>query len=76
MNSVEIDSTGQLDLFGHTLIVKSAKVNGVKLAPGKYTASSVVAIGEGTLGDYIVDSGEGVVGELVVTGGGFALYIR
>jgi hypothetical protein len=76
MNSVEIDSTGQLDLFGHTLIVKSAKVNGVKLAPGKYTASSVVAIGEGTLGDYIVDSGEGVVGELVVTGGGFASYIR
>lgn len=74
--SVEIAGENSiLDLEGHTLIVKSAKVNGVKLAPGKYTASSAVAIGEGTLGDYIVDSGEGVVGELVVTGGGFALYI-
>jgi hypothetical protein len=74
MNSVEIDSTGQLDLFGHTLIVKSAKVNGVKLAPGTYGAESDVAIVEGTLADYLVDSATG--GALVVTGGGFVLHVR
>jgi hypothetical protein len=74
MNSVEIDSTGQLDLFGHTLTVKSAKVNGVKLAPGTYTAESTVEIVEGTLADYLVDTATG--GELVVTGGGFSIIVR
>ena len=74
MNSVEIDSTGQLDLFGHTLIVKSAKVNGVRLSPGTYDAGSDVAIGEGTLADYLVDTVTG--GELVVTGGGFSIIVR
>ena len=76
MNSVEIDSTGQLDLFGHTLTVKSAKVNGVRLAPGTYAAGSTVAIGEGTLADYLVDTVEGAGGALVVSGGGFRLSLR
>ena len=74
MNSVEIDSAGQLDLFGHTLIVKSAKVNGVKLSPGTYDAGSTVEIGEGKLRDYLVDTATG--GALVVTGGGFSLKVR
>lgn len=74
MKSVEIDSTGQLDLFGHTLTVNSAKVNGVKLASGTYTAGSNVAIGEGKLGDYLVDTATG--GALVVTGGGLSLILR
>jgi hypothetical protein len=74
MNSVEIDSTGQLDLFGHTLTVNSAKVNGVKLASGTYTAGSNVAIGDGTLADYLVDTATG--GALVVTGGGFSIRVR
>ena len=76
MNSVEIDSTGQLDLFGHTLTVKSAKVGGVRLAPGTYKAGSTVAIGEGTLGDYLVDTADGAGGALVVSGSGFRLSLR
>ena len=76
MNSVEIDSTGQLDLFGHTLTVKSAKINGVKLAPGTYAAGSTVAIGEGSLGDYLVDTAEGADGKLVVKGVSFMVIVR
>ena len=57
-----------LNLNGKTLTVKSAKVNGVKLSPGTYTAAS--------LADYLVDTAEGTVGKLVVTGGGFRLSLR
>ena len=65
--SIEIaDANSSLDLEGHTLTVKSAKVNGVKLSPGTYTAASLV--------DYLVDSGVG--GALVVSGGGFRLSLR
>ena len=76
MNSVEIDSTGQLDLFGHTLTVKSAKINGVKLAPGTYASGSDVAIGEGTLADYLVDTAEGADGKLVVKGVSLMVIVR
>ena len=69
-----IDSDSLIDLNGKTLTVKSAKVNGVKLAPGTYTAESTVVIGEGSLGDYLVDTATG--GALVVTGGGFSLKVR
>lgn len=55
-----------LNLNGKKLTVKSAKVNGVKLAPGKYTPAKLPA--------YIVDSASG--GELVVSGGGFSLKVR
>ncbi|MCR5839027.1 MAG: hypothetical protein K6G94_05270, partial [Kiritimatiellae bacterium] len=65
--SIEIaDENSSLDLEGHTLTVKSAKVNGVRLSPGTYTAAS--------LADYLVDSGAG--GALVVSGGGFKLSVR
>ena len=76
MSSVEIDSTGQLDLFGHTLTVKSATVNGVRLSPGTYTAKSTVVIGEGSLGDYLVDTAEGAGGALVVKGVGLTIIAR
>ena len=76
MDGLEIDATGQLDLYGHTLIVKSAKVNGVKLATGTYTAGSTVAIGDGNLGDYLVDTAEGAGGELVVKGVSFMVIVR
>lgn len=55
-----------LNLNGKTLTVNSAKINGVKLSPGTYTAAS--------LADYLVDSGVG--GALVVSGGGFKLSVR
>lgn len=74
MKSLEMTSETTLDLNGKSLIVKSAKVNGVKLAPGTYAAGSTVEIGEGKLGDYLVDTATG--GALVVTGGGFSLVVR
>ena len=75
--SIEIaDTNSSLDLEGHTLTVKSAKVGGVRLAPGTYKAGSTVAIGERTLGDYLVDTAEGAGGELIVKGGGFQLIVR
>ena len=71
-----IDSDSLIDLNGKTLTVKSAKVNGVKLAPGTYTAESTVVIGDGTLGDYLDDTAEDAGGSLVVKGGGFAVILR
>ncbi len=75
--SIEIaDANSSLDLEGHTLTVKSAKVNGVRLAPGTYAARSTVAIGEGTLGDYLVDTADGAGGALVVSGESFVIIVR
>ncbi len=71
-----IDSDSMIDLSGKTLTVKSARVNGVKLSPGTYAAGSTVEIGEGKLGDYLVDTAEGEGGSLVVKGGGFAVILR
>lgn len=72
--SMEEDSL--LDLNGKTFTVKSAKVGGTKLAPGTYAAGSTVAIGEGTLADYLVDMADGAGGSLVVSGGGFLIIVR
>ena len=74
MKSLEMTSDTTLDLNGKKLTVKSAKVSGLKLAPGTYTAGSTVAIGEGTLGDYLVDTVTG--GSLVVNGGGLTILVR
>ncbi len=75
--SIEIaDANSSLDLGGHTLTVKSATVNGVRLATGAYGAGSTVAIGERTLADYLVDTAEGAGGELIVKGIGFQLIVR
>ena len=76
LRSVRVSSGSVLDLNGKTLVVNTAKVNGVKLAPGTYAAGSTVAIGEGALGDYLVDTAEGAGGALVVSGGGFSLKVR
>ena len=75
--SIEIaDANSSLDLEGHTLTVKSATVNGVKLASGTYGAGSTVEIGEGKLGDYLVDTAEDAGGKLVVTGVPFMVIVR
>ena len=68
------DANSSLDLEGNKLTVKSAKINGVKLATGTYSAGSTLAIGERTLGDYLVDSVGG--GSLVVSGGGMTIRLR
>ena len=67
--SIEIaDSNSCLDLEGHTLIVKSAKVNGVKLAPGRYVA------GDAAVAGFVVDSATD--GELIVSGSGLSIIVR
>ena len=76
MAKLEMEADTVLDLNGKKLVVNSAKVNGVKLASGTYTAESTVEIGEGTLADYLVDTAEGAGGSLVVTGGGFSVIVR
>lgn len=74
LRSLETDSSSIIDLNGKTLTVNSAKINGVKLATGTYTAGSTVEIGEGKLRDYLVNTATG--GALVVTGGGFSIRVR
>ena len=76
LTSLETDSSSIIDLNGKTLTVKSAKVGGVRLAPGTYPAGSTVAIGEGTLGDYLVDTADGAGGALVVKGVSFMVIVR
>ena len=63
-----IDSDSLIDLNGKKLTVNTAKVNGVKLAPGTYGA------GDEAVSGFVVDSVSG--GALVVTGGGFVLHVR
>nr|MCR5839921.1 DUF2341 domain-containing protein [Kiritimatiellia bacterium] len=76
MASMTMESHCELDLNGKTFTVKSAKLGETRLAPGTYAAGSTVAIGEGTLADYLVDTAEGTGGSLVVKGGGFAVILR
>ena len=68
VGSISLAEHSTLNLNGKTLTVKSAKVNGVRLSPGTYTAAS--------LADYLVDTAEGAGGALVVSGGGFRLSLR
>lgn len=70
IGSLEIDEHSTVNLFGHSLTVKSAKLRGKKLAPGKYTASSAA------VSDFVVNTEDGAGGVLEVTGGGFVLLVR
>ena len=70
MSGLIMGSDTVLDLNGKTLVVNTAKVNGVKLASGTYAA------GNAAVADYLVDTAEGAGGSLVVTGGGFSLIVR
>jgi hypothetical protein len=65
---LSIENGSLLDLNGKKLTVRSAKVNGVKLAPGTYAA------GDEAVSGFVVDTATG--GELVVTGGGLAIIVR
>jgi hypothetical protein len=68
LKSVSVDATSVLDLCGSTLTVRSAKVNGVKLAPGTYAA------GDEAVAGFVVDTATG--GSLVVNGGGLSIVVR
>lgn len=56
-----------LNLNGKTLVVASARFNGVKLPPGDYAAVDYP--------DFLED-GEDACGQLQVTGGGFVIFVR
>jgi hypothetical protein len=68
MAKLEMDAGTVLDLNGKTLVVNTAKVNGVKLASGTYAA------GDEAVSGFVVDSATG--GKLVVTGGGLSIVVR
>jgi hypothetical protein len=68
LRSVRVSSGSVLDLNGKTLTVKSATINGVRLAPGTYDADNKAVEG------FVVDSETG--GSLVVNGGGLTILVR
>ena len=68
MSGLEIASGSKLDLNGKTLTVKSATMNGVKLAPGTYVA------GDEAVAGFVVDPATG--GSLVVSGCGLTILVR
>jgi hypothetical protein len=68
LRSVQVSSGSVLDLNGKTLVVNTAKVNGVKLAPGTYAADDAEVAG------FVVDTGTG--GELIVGGVGLSILVR
>lgn len=68
LRSVRVSSGSVLDLNGKTLTVKSATMNGVKLAPGTYVA------GDEAVAGFVVDPATG--GSLVVSGGGLMILVR
>lgn len=70
LGGVEIAENSKLDLYGHTLVVGSAKVNGRSLGPGTYTVAS-----EG-LADYLADSSTDGGGKLIVAGNGLTIVVR
>ena len=72
MNDIEIDETGELDLFGNTFVVRSAKAGGRNVPPGTYTAAQLAASGFAE----IVDTADGAGGTLRVLGGATLLVVR
>ena len=68
MIALDMATDTKLDLNGKTLTVKSATINGVKLAPGTYAAGNAAVAG------FVVDSATG--GALVVNGGGLTILVR
>ena len=68
---VLVDATSKLDLEGHTLTVKSAKLGDTTLAAGTYHA------GDAVLGDFVADSvGGGLLVVQSATKPGLKLIIR
>ncbi len=72
MNDIELDETGELDLFGHTFVVATAKVAGTKVPTGTHTAAQLQALGF----TGIVDTADGAGGTLVVSGKGTVVFLR
>ena len=75
-NSLSIAEHSTLNLYGRTLTVRTARIGGVNVPPGTYTAASTLAIGDGTLGDYLVDTADGAGGTLRVLGAAFLMLVK
>ena len=67
-NALAIENGSTLDLAGCTLSIKSARLNGEKVAPGTYAAADEAVAG------FVTDSGEG--GELIVVGNSTVLIVQ
>jgi hypothetical protein len=67
LTGLSIATNSKLDLHGNAVVVTTAELGGVKLAPGTYTAASDAVAG------FVVDSaGDGTL----IVGGGFFLVVR
>ena len=75
-DSLSIAEHSTLNLYGRTLTVRTARIGGVNVPLGTYTAASTLAIGAGTLGDYLVDTADGAGGTLRVLGAATVLVIK
>ena len=75
-DSLSIAEHSTLNLYGRTLVVTSCRICDENVQPGKYTAGSTHAIGDGTLGDYVVDTADGAGGTLIVLGSATMLILR
>ena len=64
------------DLNGHAFMVTTAHVAGKNIPPGTYAAGSSFTIGEGTLGDFLLDTADGAGGTLRVLGAATVLIVR
>ena len=67
MASLEVEENSKIELMGRTLSVAEARVGGMKLPSGTYTATSLPA--------YLQDSAEGAGGNLVISSG-LAIMVR
>ena len=67
MASLEVEENSKIELMGRTLSVAEARVGGMKLPSGTYTATSLPA--------YLQDSAEGAGGKLVISSG-LAIMVR
>ena len=48
----------------------------MNVPPGTYTAASTLAIGDGTLGDFLADTADGAGGTLRVLGAATVLIVK
>jgi hypothetical protein len=60
MKQLVLDTASSLDLNGRRLKVEGARIDGIRLSPGTYTAADL---------DCLADSGDGATGSLVVACG-------
>ena len=76
MVELNLEADTALDLNGRIFTATTAHVGGVNVPPGTYTPASTLAIGDGTLGDYLADTADGAGGTLRVLGAATVLIVK